>query len=296
MQPTPATGPASSPGASPSTANTRASVEQVILWIVLGVGSVFMIAPFYWTLVTSFKAQREIRSFPPTWYPEDPTLVHWSGLNNLDVGSMPLFFRNSLFIVTVITVVTLLTSALCGYVFSKIEFPGRNRIFLIVIALLVVPFSITLVPSYALMVRLGLYDSYWALVLPIAFSPFGIFLMRQFIGTIPNELIEAARIDGASEWRIFFGVVLPLSTSGLAALGILTFVQQWDSFLWPLVVLQDVDKFTLPLGLAQFRGQLGTDVGALSAASMIAVLPVLVVFLLAQQRFIEGITLSGLKG
>jgi multiple sugar transport system permease protein len=274
----------------------RVKWNKYLIWLVLGLGSVVMIGPFYWTLITSFKPQREIFAFPPTWWPAEPTLDNWLRLGDLDVGSFPVFFRNSLVVASTITLTILLTSTLAGYVFAKINFKGRDLIFWFVLALLVVPFSVTLVPSYNLMVRLGLDNSYWALILPIAYSPFGIFLMRQFIQTIPTELLEAARIDGASEFRIFFRIIIPLSAPALAALGILTFIQQWDSFLWPLVILRDIDKYTLPLGLAQFRGQLGVDVGGLSAASMVAVIPMLIVFIVAQRRFIEGITLSGLKG
>jgi multiple sugar transport system permease protein len=196
----------------------------------------------------------------------------------------------------VITVLTLFTSSLSGYVFAKFEFPGRNRIFILVLAMMMIPFSITLIPSYALMVRFHWINNYLALIIPVAFNPFGIFLMRQFMHGIPNELLDAARIDGSGEWQIFFRIVLPLSTAGLAALGILTFIGQWDNFLWPLVIIDDPDLYTIPLGLAQFRGRVGTNVGGLAAAAMVAVLPVLIMYLFAQRRFIEGITLSGLKG
>jgi multiple sugar transport system permease protein len=266
------------------------------LWLLLGIGSIIMIVPFYWTVVTAFKPTAEIQRFPPTWWPEQPTLDHWRSLTDLSVGSFPVFFRNSVFVTTVITLVTLLTSSLSGYVFAKFDFPGRNKIFVVVLAMMIIPFSITLIPSYALMVRLDWINNYLALIMPVAFNPFGIFLMRQFMHGIPDELLDAARMDGAGEWQIFFRIVLPLASAGLAALGILTFIGQWDNFLWPLVVLDDPDLYTIPLGLAQFRGRLGTNVGGLAAGAMVAVLPVLIMFLFAQRRFIEGITLSGLKG
>jgi ABC-type glycerol-3-phosphate transport system permease component len=269
--------------------------KQLLLWLVLGVGSVMMVGPFYWSVATSFKPQSEIAVFPPTWFPQNPTLEHWISLANLRMGSFPLFFRNSIFVSTTVTILILFTSSITGYVFAKLNFRGRDKIFIAVLAMMMVPFSITLIPSYALMVDFKWIDTYWALIVPILFNPFGIFLMRQFMHTIPDELLDAARIDGASEIQIFFRIIVPLSKSGLSALAIFEFITQWDSFLWPLVILQDVDKFTIPLGLAQFRGLTGVQVGPLCAAATAAVLPVLIVYFIAQRSFIEGITLSGMR-
>ncbi len=286
----------------PSAKTVQRSRRQKIPWLryllllVLGICSIAMLVPFYWTIITSFKSTAEIQRFPPTWWPHEWTLDHWRELGSLSIGSFPVFFRNSVFVTTMITLLTLLTSSLSGYVFAKFEFPGRNKIFIVVLAMMMIPFSITLIPSYALMVRFHWINNYLALIIPVAFNPFGIFLMRQFMHAIPNELLDAARIDGSGEWQIFFRIVLPLSAAGLAALGILTFIGQWDNFLWPLVVIDDPDLYTIPLGLAQFRGRLGTNVGGLAAGAMVAVLPVLIMYLFAQKRFIEGITLSGLKG
>jgi multiple sugar transport system permease protein len=161
---------------------------------------------------------------------------------------------------------------------------------------MMIPFNISIIPLYALIVDLNWSNTLWALIIPSAYSPFGIFLMRQFMHSIPNELIDAARIDGAAEYNIFYRIILPLSTAPAAALGIFTFLGQWDDFLWPLIVINEPALYTIPLGLAQFRGRVGTDVGGLAAASLVAVLPVLLVYIIAQRRFIEGITLTGLKG
>jgi multiple sugar transport system permease protein len=268
---------------------------RIVLWILLGIGAILVVAPFYWSIATSFKPQAEISAYPPTWFPKNPTLVNWIGLLHLRTGSFLTFFRNSIFVSTTVTLLVLFTSSITGYVFAKLNFRGRDKIFYTVLAMMVVPFSITLIPSYALMVQFKWIDSYWALIVPILFNPFGIFLMRQFMHTIPDELLDAARIDGASEFQIFFKIIIPLCKSGLAALGIFVFIGQWDSFLWPLVILQNVDKYTIPLGLAQFRGLTGVQVGPLCAAATAAVIPVLIVYLIAQKSFIEGITLSGMK-
>ena len=269
---------------------------RITLWILLGLGAFVMVFPFIWTLLASFKTPAELRQIPPTILPQDFTFENWQGLTDLDFGSFDLFFRNSLIVVGSITILTIITSSLTGYVFAKFDFRGRNLLFWIVLSLMMIPFSVTLIPLFDLMVDFGWTNNYIALIVPILFNPFGIFLMRQHMQVIPDDLIDAARIDGATEYGIFFRVILPLSTAPIAALGIFTFTVQWDNFLWPLVILDDAELWTLPLGLAQFRGRATVNIGALSAASMLTVIPVLTVYVFAQKRFIEGIALTGLKG
>lgn len=283
-------------GATPGQPRMRRDWGRYALQALLCLGAILMVGPFYWTIVTSFKSQDEVLRFPPTWWPENPTLEHWADLTDLRVGSFPVFFRNSAFVSATVTVLILLTSSLAGYVFAKYRFKGRDAIFLGILSMMMIPFNVSIIPLYALMADLKWTNSYWALIIPSAFSPFGIFLMRQFMHSIPNELIDAARIDGASEFGIFFRIILPLSTAALGALGIFTFIAQWDDFLWPLVIIDEPRLYTLPLGMSQFRGRVGTNVGGLAAASLVAVMPVLIVYFFAQRRFIEGIALTGLKG
>jgi multiple sugar transport system permease protein len=273
-----------------------ARAERYLLWLLLTIGAVAVVGPFYWMLVTSFKIRQEVLRYPPTWWPERFTWANWQSLDDLRIGSFATFFRNSLFVAGVITILTLLVSAMAGYVFAKLPFPGRDRLFWVVLSMMMIPFTVSIIPSYALMVRFGWIDSYLALIVPIIFNPFGIFLMRQFMQSLPGDLLDAARMDGASEFRVFFQVVVPLSQAALAALGILTFLSQWDNFLWPLVILQSPDNYTVPIALAWFRGRLGTDVGPTAAASILAVLPVIVVYAFAQRKVVEGIALTGLKG
>jgi multiple sugar transport system permease protein len=270
--------------------------DQLLLIFVLAAGTIIMVGPFYWALITSFKSREEILVFPPTWWPANPTLEHWIGLTNLRIGSFEDFFRNSLFVAITVTLLILLTSSMAGYVFAKYKFRGRDALFVCILSMLMIPFNISIIPLYALMLDLKWTNSYWALIIPAAFSPFGIFLMRQFMHSIPDELIDAGRIDGASEFGIFFRIVMPLSTAALGALAIFIFIAQWDDFLWPLVIIDEPDLYTLPLGLAQFRGRVGTNVGGLAAGSMLAVIPVLIVYFIAQRRFIEGIAMTGMKG
>jgi ABC-type glycerol-3-phosphate transport system permease component len=274
----------------------RPNWGRYLLWIALGIGTIFMVAPFYWTVITSFKSREEVALFPPTWWPANPTLEHWIGLTNLRFGSFAVFFRNSAFVSFTVTALILLTSALCGYVFAKHRFPGRDALFVGILSMMMIPFNISIIPLYSMMVDFGWTNTYWPLIIPSLYSPFGIFLMRQFIQTIPDELLDAARIDGASEFGIFFRVIIPLSTAALGALAIFTFIGQWDDFLWPLVIIDESKLYTLPLALARFRGRTTLDVGGLAAASLVAVIPVLIVYLLAQRRFIEGIAMTGIKG
>jgi multiple sugar transport system permease protein len=271
-------------------------LDRILLWLVLTIGAVAMVAPFYWMLITSFKVRQEVLRYPPTWWPEEFTWTNWQALNDLTAGSFSLFFRNSTFVASSITILTLLISAMAGYVFAKLPFRGRDQIFWVVLSMMMIPFTVSIIPSFALMDRFGWIDSYLALIIPIIFNPFGIFLMRQFMMALPTDLLDAARMDGASEFRVFFQIAVPLSQAALAALGILTFLAQWDNFLWPLVILQDPDKYTVPIGLAQFRGRMGIDVGPTAAGSILAVLPVLVIYIFAQRKFVEGIALTGLKG
>lgn len=272
------------------------NLERYLLWLLLTIGAVAVIGPLYWMLATSFKIRQEVLQYPPTWWPEVFTWSNWEALGSLSIGSFATFFRNSLFVAGSITLLTLALSAMAGYVFAKLPFPGRDRLFWLVLSLMMIPFTVSIIPSYALMVRLGWIDSYLALIVPIIFNPFGIFLMRQFMQAIPGDLLDAARMDGASEFRVFAQIAIPLSQAALAALGILTFLAQWDNFLWPLVILQSPELYTVPLALAQFRGRMGIDIGPTAAGSILAVLPVLIVYIFAQRKVIEGIALTGMKG
>lgn len=266
-----------------------------VLPLVLALGAIVMIGPFYWMFVTAFKSSDEVLAFPPTWWPADPTLESWRELFTGLRGGFHTFFLNSMVVSTTVTVLVLLTSCLGGYAFAKFRFAGRDVLFILTLSLLMIPFSVTLIPLYQLMVELRWVDSYAALIIPYAATPFGIFLMRQFMHSIPDELIDAARVDGASEFRIWWQIIVPLSAPALSALGIFTFLFTWDDFLWPLVVVNSLDLYTLPLGLAQLRGRFGSDVGTMMAGAALTVVPVIIVYLLAQRRVVEGITMTGIK-
>jgi multiple sugar transport system permease protein len=265
------------------------------VFLVFSIGLVLVAGPFLWMVLSSFKNAQELHAFPPTLFPAQPTLENYTTL--LAKLNFPLFFFNSLVVAAFVVGANLLFCSMLGYALAKLNFTGRNKVFLLVMATLMVPSTVTLVPLFVLMSALGLVNTYAALILPFAAGPFGVFLMRQFMLGLPDELLEAARIDGASEYRIFFQVVLPISFAPLATLGILTFLASWNNFLWPLVVSSSERMYTLPVAVATFAiGQNATDYGLLMAGSTILVAPVLVVFLALQRYFQPGIAMTGLKG
>ncbi|MDE0633206.1 MAG: carbohydrate ABC transporter permease [Caldilineaceae bacterium] len=267
---------------------------HLALHVALILGSVAMLLPFGWMLATSLKAPPQIFTYPPSLVP-DP--VVWR--NYLDtVQAMPFgrFYLNSLFVAVSVTTLQILTSSLAAFAFARLRFRGREALFLVYLATLMIPFHVTMIPNFILIRFLRWFDTFYALIVPTAFSVFAVFLLRQYFRGIPTELDEAARMDGASSFRIWGQVIMPLSGPVLAALTIFVFLGSWNDFLWPLVVSNSHATRTIPVGLATFRGQYNTDWHLLMAGSVIALLPVLLVYVFAQKRFVEGITLSGMGG
>jgi multiple sugar transport system permease protein len=279
---------------SPVAIRGRDRTAKIILYAVLILGLLAVVGPFLWMALSSFKPEAEIRAAPPTWLPHTWTIGNYHALfARLD---FPRYFTNSVVVAVLVTAGNLVFCSLVGYALAKLDFPGRRALFLTVLGMLMVPGMVLFVPQFVLISNMGLANSYAGLVLPFLAGPFGVFLMRQFLQSIPDDLIEAARVDGAGEWRIFWRVVLPLCRPALATLGILTFLTSWNNFLWPLVVATTADKYTLPVALALFSvGQNRTDYGLLLAGAVVVVLPVLIVFLLLQRHFMRGIATTGLK-
>jgi multiple sugar transport system permease protein len=265
------------------------------LYALLLVGLVLVLGPFVWMLLSSFKAQTELVRVPPTWLPETWTWDNYDRLfTKLD---FPRYFFNSVLIAGSVVLANIVFCSMVGYALAKLRFAGKNLIMLLVLATLMVPGSVTVIPLFVLMSKFNLVNSYWAVILPFAVGPFGVFLMRQFMMAIPNDLLEAARVDGARELRIFWKVVVPLSWPGMAALGIITFLASWNSFLWPLIVLTDDRMYTLPVALGTFAiGQHQADYGLLMAGAVALVLPIIIVFLVLQRQFTESVASTGLKG
>lgn len=273
---------------------TRDRVARTVLYAILVLGLLAVAGPFLWMALSSLKPEREIRDVPPTWWPETVTLDNFRGLfSRLD---FPLYFFNSALVAALVMVGNLLFCSLVGYALAKLRYPGKRALFLAVLGMLMVPGMVTFVPQFVLVSNMGLTNTYAGLILPFLVGPFGVFLMRQFLQSIPDDLIEAARVDGAGEFRIFWRVVLPLCRPALATLGILTFLASWNNFLWPLVVATTEDKYTLPVALALYSvGENERNYGLLLAGAVVVVLPVLIVFLVLQRHFLRGIATTGIK-
>ncbi|MDO5740136.1 MAG: carbohydrate ABC transporter permease [Ornithinimicrobium sp.] len=264
------------------------------LYLLLTFALLLVITPFVWMVLGSVKTTAELRQVPPTWLPESPTLDNFKALfTRLNFGR---YFFNSTLVAVVVTVANLLFCSMVGYALAMLNFRGKKTIFALIMGTLMIPGVVTFVPLFVLVANMGLVNTLPGLFLPFLVGPFGVFLMRQFIMGLPKDLIEAARIDGAGEITIFMRVVLPLLTPALATLGILTFLGSWNNFLWPLVVAQGEESYTLPVALALVStGQNQTDYGLLLAGATVVVMPVLLVFLFFQRHFIQGIASTGLK-
>jgi multiple sugar transport system permease protein len=267
---------------------------SIAVYVLLFLGLLLMVGPFIWMVLGSFKPQAEFLR-APTWFPAAPTFDNYERLlNRLD---FPRYFLNSTVVAGVVTAANLIFAPMLGYALAKLRFRGKGLIMALVLSTLMLPAAATMIPLFVLMSKLDLVNTYPGLVLPFLAGPFGVFLTRQFFQGMPDELIEAARIDGAGEFRIFFQIAMPLAAPVLATLGILTFLGSWNGFIYPLIMATSPEMYTLPVALATFAtGQFQADHGMLMAGSVILVVPVLVVFILLQRWITEGIATTGLKG
>ncbi|MCC6310778.1 MAG: carbohydrate ABC transporter permease [Trueperaceae bacterium] len=265
-----------------------------LLVIFLVPAAIFMLAPFVWMLSTSLKGVGQVFEYPPRWIPET---FHWENYTRVfKVLPFGRFFLNSAIVATTVTVLQIVTCSLAAYAFARLRFPGRDVLFLAYLGTLMIPGQVILIPNFILLRYLGWIDTYWALIVPGIFSAFGTFLLRQYFLTIPGELEDAAVVDGATRFQIYTRVILPLAGPALSALAIFTFLGQWNSFLFPLVVTKTTGMSTLTVGLRTLQGQYNTDWTLLMAGAVIALAPVLIVFLFAQRYIIRGIALTGLGG
>jgi multiple sugar transport system permease protein len=273
----------------------RRQSSRVLLYLLLTVGCLVTLLPFLWMILGSFKSSSEIIQLPPTLWPESPSLASYRTI--LEDPKIPLvrFYANSLFVSGCLVALVLFTSSLAGFIFAKYEFFGKNILFGFILATLMIPFQVLMIPSYLILVRLGLINSLWGLVVPGAASAFGIFLMKQFIQNLPNELMDAARIDGSSEFGIYWRVILPQVGPALATLGILVFMGSWNSYLWPLIVITSHEKRTLPIVLTWFNSMHGARYDLTMTASVLVVVPILIVYTIFQRWIVQGFTLSGMK-
>ncbi len=272
--------------------------EKTGAYLLLVVGAVTMVGPFLWMVATSLKQPGAVFSFQKDWWQEwIPTSFVWQNYTKAwRVVPFARFYLNSIFVTLCVTFGQVATSAMAAYAFARLHFPGRDKIFFGYLATMMVPGAVTMIPVFILLRQLGWVDTYKALIVPAIFTAYGTFMLRQFFLTLPKDLEDAAKIDGCSYVGIFWRIILPLSQPALATLTTFTFMGTWMNFMWPLIVINTEDKFTLPVGLAYFQSLHHTDWTLLMAASVMMILPILVVFMFNQRFFVEGIKLTGIKG
>lgn len=274
-------------------ANWQTHVRRVSIFTFLLITAALMVAPFVWMLLTAIKPDNEV--FSLNWLPSRP---QWSNFQAAWAAApFGRFYLNSVFVATAATAAEVLVGLLSAYAFARIRVPGRNVIFFFVLATLMIPVDVTIIPNYVTLSRIGWIDTYWALIIPPASNAFGTFLLRQHIFSLPEELFDAAKIDGANHWHMLTRIVLPLSLPILATLGLLGFIGKWNSYLWPLLVTNRENMRTLPIGLKYLVDQEGfANVNLIMAATTFVVFPVIILFLLTQRQFITGITRGAVRG
>lgn len=260
------------------------------------VAALVMLAPTAWMISTSLKPESEVLSATPHWLPRPATLQNYVTLFSQVEGFPVLrWFANSVFVSSSVTVLVLLVASSAAYAFARLQFKGREVLFMVVVATMIIPSQITLIPVFLIVQKLGWFNSYYGLIIPGLAGGFGVFLLRQFFLSIPVELEEAAYIDGAGPLAIYWRVILPLGKPAMAALAIFTFIGSWNDFAWPLIVTNDVDMRTLPIGIMIFQGRYTIEYGLTMAAAAVCTVPIIIAFLLFQRRITEGIAMTGLK-
>jgi multiple sugar transport system permease protein len=269
-------------------------LKKTVLYVLIICVCIFGLLPLIWMLSASLKPEIEVFSIPVKWIPSEFRFQNFGDV----FQRVPFFvyYKNTLFISVAVTVTQLVTCSLAAYSFSKIEYFGRDTLFLGYLSTLMIPYLVIMIPQFVVIRKLGLIDNIWAIIMIHAFSPFGVFLFRQFFLTIPNELSQSARIDGAGEFFIYSRIILPLSVPAIASLVIFTFVFSWNDFLGPLIYLTSEKNKTLQLGLQQFVTQYNQEFALMMSAAVLAMLPTIGVYMISQEYFIKGITMTGLKG
>ncbi len=274
--------------------SAKRKATKVILYVLLICLGVAMLVPFYWMVISSLKLNKDVFSIPMRWWPETIHLENYSVI--WDKLPLVIFFKNTAKLTIITTIVQLCTSCFAAYGFTKCKFVGRDLIFLMYVTTIAVPWQVYMVPQFILVSKLGLNDTHIGLILMQAFSAFGVFLIRQFYISIPDELCEAARIDGLNEFGIFWKIVFPLGKPAMATLTIFTFTNVWNDFMEPLIYLKTKELKTVQLGIRMFISQYGADYAWIMAASVCSLIPIVIVFLSCQRFFVEGVAASGIKG
>jgi ABC-type glycerol-3-phosphate transport system permease component len=271
----------------------KRNVWDGVIIAVLAVAACIMLLPYAWMVLSSLKSNMEIVSGSGGLLPSQPSLEGYQTVFR-DAPFITWLF-NSLVTSVIITAITLLTSSLAGYIFAKHQFRGKRLLFILILATMMIPFQVIMIPTYLITSELGLVNNLMAIILPNLVSSYGVFLAKQFIEEIPQELMEAARMDGAGEFRLMLRIISPLILPMLSALGIFTFMNSWNNYLWPLIVLNDESKMTVPLALVYFNGTHQVNYNVVMSAAVLITIPVIIVFLIFQKQFIKGLTMTGMK-
>jgi len=274
--------------------NLKKISRRTAYYLVMLIFSFFTLLPFFWMVSTSLKKTKALTVLPIQWFPDE---ISFDGFVKIfDIFPFDKAIFNSIFISVLITFVTVMSASMAAYVFSKINFKGREVLFGIYIATMMIPANITMIPNYLTLKHLSLLNSYVGIMLPSLFNAFGTFMIRQYMRTIPDDFVEAAVLDGASQLRIFFKMILPLSKPAIATLTVITFMGASNDYLWPLIVLTDKNKMTLPVGLSLLNGQHQSDYNMLMAGALISMIPILLIYTFAQRYFEQGLSVGGIKG
>ena len=269
-------------------------ILRVVLYAALVLLAVLFLFPIAWVMISAFKPAGELFTWPPTLLPQNPTLENFEGA--LARGNFGWYFRNTVFSTVTATALTVVINVMSGYVFAKYKFPLQGLLFAMVLATLMVPLEVIMIPIFRVIVATNLFNSLWGIIIPAVASPTSVFLVRQYYMSIPNEFMEAARIDGASEFGIFLRVMLPIAKPVIAVLCIISFMWRWNDFLWPMLVIQSRNLFTIQLALATYSGEFNVDWNSLLAMSSISMIPVIIVFVALQKYIIGGVISGGVKG
>jgi multiple sugar transport system permease protein len=269
-------------------------MKKLFVHLLLVFGAILTIVPLLWMLSASLMPQGEATRFPPNLLPSRVTFEHYAGLlTRLNLGRA---FLNSLFVAVVATLCSLLLNSMAGYAFAKLRFKGRDRSFALLVAALAIPAQVAMLPLFLLMKSMGLVNTYVGVLIPYVTGIYNIFLVRQFMVSIPDDLLAAARIDGASEWRIYWSIVMPVARPVLATLAIFTFMSAWNDFMWPLIILTDSDNYTMPVAVASLSGEHFQDLELMMASAVITIIPVLALFFVLQKQYIAGMMAGSVKG
>ncbi len=267
---------------------------KILLYIAAIFFTLIFLLPVLYIIFNSFKTSGQLFSGEVSFFPKEWTLASY--IDAIGKGDFGLYILNSAFVAITSTILMVVINTMSGYALAKFKFKGMNLIMIIILSTIMLPLEVIMVPIFDMLNMTGLYNSLWALIIPPAATPTGIFIMRQFLVTIPDELMQSARIDGAGEWRIFTSIIIPNAKPAIATLGIFSFMWRWNDYVWPLIAISDPDKYTLQLAISNFSGEYAVDWNAMLAMSAISMIPMLIIFLIFQRQFVQGTATSGMKG